>query len=941
MNKQGWRVGAGHAVDEARPVRFTFDGVAYSGLAGDTLASALMANGVRLMGRSFKYHRPRGLVGIGAEEPNALVAVRRPGFCEPNTRATMAELYDDLDAISQNRWPSLRFDMGAVNDALAPFIPAGFYYKTFMGPTRKAWMAYEWMIRRAAGLGAASREPDPSRYEKMHAHADCVVVGGGEAGLSAAIEAATAGERVIIIDEAPALGGWRLREREVNGAQALVATLRGFDSVTVLTRTTAFGLYDGLQIAAVERAQDHLPAFDAHTPRQRLWLIRGKRIVLACGAQEQPTQFKDNDRPGVMLAGAVRGYLNQYGVAAGRRAVIVTNNDSAYQTALDLRAAGLDVAAVVDARETLSEGAAKMARDADVEVFAGAHVTRAIYKGGLRAAEIEQAGRIRSLPCDLIAMSGGWTPAIHLSTHLGGKPVYDEAGGFFLPPKPRPGIEYRGAMAGEGLDRAERPLRLAHDRAFVDFQGDVTVKDVKLAHREGYRSVEHLKRYTTLGMGTDQGKTSNLAGLTIMAGLTGKSVAETGVTTFRAPYTPVSIGALGGMDAGERLRPVRRTPMQDWHEMNGGAMGESGLWRRPKAYVRDGETVLSAQIREARAVRGGVGCVDVSTLGKIEAQGPDAAEFLDRIYASPVKTLKVGRARYGLMLREDGVVLDDGTLARLGPNHYYLTTTTAQAANVLAHMEYHAQVTWPEMRVSLVSVSDQYGAIAVAGPQSKALLSRLAGEEAFDDAAFPYASIKIIPFGGVSVRVLRMSYSGERAYELHVPADAALSLWEALIDAGATPYGTEAMAILRIEKGHVAGAELDGRTTAADLGLAKLASKPTDFIGKRMQARPGLVDAARPSLVGLMPADGASRIRSGAQITAGQDARNPGPMLGHVTSACFSPAMERPIALALLSGGLQRQGEMLFAHYPLRDETVAVTVVSPVFYDAEGARLHA
>jgi sarcosine oxidase subunit alpha len=933
----GRRLDSGGRIDRNRPLSFTFDGRRYSGFHGDTLASALMANGARLMGRSFKYHRPRGLMTIGADEPNALVTIRRDGFCEPNTRATMVELYDGLVAESQNRWPSLGFDLWAANDALSRFIPAGFYYKTFMGPTRKAWMLYEHYIRKAAGLGRASRDPDPSHYDKMNAHADVAVVGGGLYGLQAALAAAETGERVTLIDDAAELGGWLLRERDA-AIGGLIAKLRGMDNVTVLSRTTAFGLYDGFQIAAAERVQDHLPEFDAHTPRQRLWLIRAKRIVLACGAFEQPLQFQGNDRPGVMLAGAARGYLNQYGVAPGKTAVIVTNNDDAYQTAFDFQAAGVQVVAIVDTRAEPG-AAAQRARNEGIGVMT-ATPRRAVYGGRLRLFEVFEDGRIRTLPCDLIAMSGGFAPAIHLSTHLGGKPAYDGERGFFLPPPLPAGITCAGAMTGETLAKTHMPDN-PPIKSFVDIQGDVTVKDVQLAHREGYRSVEHLKRYTTLGMGTEQGKTSNIAGLTVMAGLMGRSIADTGCTTFRAPYTPVSIGALGGLDVGEHLRPLRRTPMQTWHEQNGGYIVETGVWRRPKAYLRgDGDTVGTAQVREARAVRSGVGCVDVSTLGKIEVQGPDAAEFLDRIYCSPVKTLKIGRARYGLMLREDGIVMDDGTLARLSANHYYISTTTAQAANVLYHMEYHAQVTWPQMRVSIISVSDQYGAIAVAGPQSKTLLAGLSSAQAFDDAGFPYPALKVIEFGGVPVRVLRASYSGERAYELHVPADYALSLWEMLIAAGAAPYGTEAMAILRIEKGHIAGAELDGRTTAADFGLGKMASKASDFIGKRMLGRHGLNGADRPALAGLVPVDGQSRIRSGSQITAERDLRPPMPMLGYVTSVAYSPVLESPIALAMVSGAADRMGEVVYAHFPLRNEVTAVKIVPPVFYDPEGARMH-
>ncbi len=938
MNGQAFRRAGGQIIDRTKPLRFRFDGKPYEGFAGDTLASALMANGVRLLGRSFKYHRPRGLMAIGSDEPNALITVRRDGNTEPNTRATMIELYDGLEATSQNAWPSLRFDLGAVSNAVSPMIPAGFYYKTFMGPTRHAWMFYEALIRRAAGLGFASREPDASSYSKMNAHAEVVIVGAGEAGLREAHAAGQTGVRVILIDEAAQPGGWLLRERDHSSIAPLIAAVREMPNVTILSRTTAFGVYDGLQVAAVERIQDHLPIVNARAPRQRLWLIRAQRIVLAAGAIEQPLLFEGNDRPGVMMAGAARGYINQFGAAPGSRVVIATNNDTGYQTAFDFAAAGLPVTAILDARDAAPEPLADEARALNIAVVARASIQRTVYSGALRGVVADVAGKSAQYDCDVVAMSGGWAPAVHLSTHLGGKPAFEETRGMFLPAALPSGISCVGAMTGEGLPKMSVAASSA-ERAFVDFQNDVTIKDVKLAHREGYRSVEHLKRYTTLGMGTDQGKTANIAGLSTMAALTGQPIAATGTTTFRPPYTPVSIGALGGLETGEHLRPLRRTPIQDWHEANGGLMAVSGLWKRPKGYPKPGEDILAAQIREARMVREAVGIVDVSTLGKIEVQGPDAAEFLDRIYCSPVKNLKIGRSRYGVMLREDGVVMDDGTLARLGANHYYVTTTTAQAAKVLAHMEYHAQVTWPELRVSIISVSDQFGAIAVAGPQSQRLLARLAGADAFDDATFPYPSLKSISFGGVEVRVLRASYSGERAYELHVPAAYALSLWEALLEAGAKPYGVEAMAILRIEKGHVAGPEIDGRTTPADLGLAKLVRMDKEFIGRRMLQRPGIADASRPSLVGLAPVDEASRIRSGAQITL-TDVGKSAPMIGHVTSSCFSPVKGHPIALALISNAAEMRDKIVFARYPLRNETVAVRVVSAVFYDAEGARLH-
>jgi heterotetrameric sarcosine oxidase alpha subunit len=984
MAAELFRTASGGQIDRTWPLAFRFAGRSYTGYAGDTLASALLANSVRLVGRSFKYHRPRGILSIGSEEPNALVTLRSGARREPNTRATMAELYDWLEADAQHAWPSLRFDIAAVNGWFSPFLVAGFYYKTFMGPLRSSWMWYERRIRAVAGLGKASRQADPDNYEKMHAHADVVVIGGGPAGISAALAAAETGGRVVLIDEAPRLGGWLLRERdEVEGAagatwaQEAEQKLAGMPNVRLLTRTTAFGVFDGGTVGAVERVSDHLREPKPGTPRQRFWQIRTKRIVLASGSIEQPLTFGGNDRPGVMLAGAVRGYLNQYGAICGRRLVIHTDNDSGYRTALDQLAAGLTVEAVIDRRSDPSGPRYEAARAAGIEVIAGAQVARSLYGGRLYGVEVARPGRApQFIDCDCLAMSGGWAPALHLSSHLGGRPAFDAAAGLFMPAAAA-NMDFAGSCAGLfGLDECLRSGWVAGQRAadgadippravpaasvqpaeaippvrkgrkaFVDFQNDVTTKDVKLAVREGYVSVEHLKRYTTLGMGTDQGKTSNLAGLCQLSREREMPVANVGTTTFRPPYTPVALGALAGMERGQHFEPLRRTPMQSWHDAAGSPMGEAGLWRRPKAYLRPGEDILAAGQREALAVRKGVGIVDVSTLGKIEVQGPDAATFLDRIYCNAVASLKVGRARYGLMLREDGMVLDDGTIARLDRTHFYITTTTAAAGKVMDHLERYAQVIWPELRVRLTSVSDQFGAIAVAGPKSRTLLERLGGDIDFRDEAFPYPAIRAGTLGGLPARVLRVSYSGERAYEVHLGGDHALACWEMLLakgaDLGVTPYGTEAMGILRIEKGHVAGAELDGRTTPADLGLGKMVRGEKDFVGKRLLERPALAGAGRMTLVGLIPADRHSRLRSGAQLT--QDAVTPAPvpMVGHITSACHSPHMGHPIALALLTEGERRAGETLYARFPLRNETVAVKVVGPVFVDPEGKKIHA
>jgi sarcosine oxidase subunit alpha len=995
MSAQPFRLAEGGAIDRTAPLAFTFDGKRYGGYGGDTLASALLANGVRLVGRSFKYHRPRGVFTAGPEEPNALVRLRAGERAEPNTRATMVELFDGLAAESQNRWPSLGFDVGAISNALAGLFPAGFYYKTFMGPGR-SWLFYERFIRKAAGLGRAPDEPDPDHYEKRYAHCDVLVVGGGPAGIAAALAPVRAGARVILCDERAAFGGSLLSERrQIDGKPARewldhsLAELRASGDVVLLRRTTAFGFYDHNLVALVERVADHLREPPAHAPRQRLWAVRARQVVLATGAIERPIVFADNDRPGVMLAAAARAYANQYAVRPGARAVVFANNDDGYRTARDLNAAGVTIAAVVDARA--ESGAAEAAKRDGIAVRAGSAVLRALGGKSVAAAlvaSLDAAGGVGAperIECDLICVSGGWNPAIHLHSQSGGRTLYDEALATYLPGAAKQATRCAGAARGRFAlqacleDGFAAGAAAAHDtgfgsgvvptapscddaepappralwmapappgrkrKRFVDIQDDVTVADIELAARENYRSVEHLKRYTTLGMGTDQGKTANVHGLAIMAALRGEPVGAVGHTTFRPPYTPVALGALAGSETDKHFMPIRRTPMHDWHVANGAAMMETGAWLRAAAYPRGGESLAEATAREARHVREQVGLVDVSTLGKIDVQGPDADLLIDRVYCNAMVSLPVGKARYGLMLREDGIVFDDGTLARLEPTRFFMTTTTANAARVLQHLEHLLQVVWPELRCHVTSVTEQWAALALAGPKSRAVLEAAAPGLDASDAAFPFMGVREALIGDVPVRVFRISFSGELAYEIYAPADYGAAVWEALLLAGAAhgviPYGLEAMSVLRIEKGHVAGPELDGRTTAADLGLGRMVSaKKADFIGRAMLRRPVLRDPGRLALVGLVPVDGKSRLRGGAQLAEQPGA--PGVGIGHVTSAAVSPNLGHPIALALVAGGAARLGQTLFAEYPLRGETVQVKVVNPMFYDPEGKRLH-
>ncbi len=971
MTDQPWRLEKGGYIDRSRTLRFTFDGNTLEGHPGDTLASALLANGTRLVGRSFKYHRPRGIFSAGVEEPNALVELRSGARREPNTLATTTELFEGLEASSQNRWPNLRFDVSQINAALARFLPAGFYYKTFMWPANM-WMTYEHVIRKAAGMGTASREPDPDRYESRSAHCDVLVIGGGPAGLTAAMAAAEAGDRVIVVEQAPQLGGWLRREmRTIDGAPAMdwgdaaAARLDAMAEVRVLTRTSAFGYYDHNMIAAVERVQDHVPIPEPFLPRQRLWTIRAKRVVLATGAVEQPIVFPGNDRPGVMMAGAVRTYINQYGVLPGRRAVLQTNNDNAYRTAIDMLDAGAQVAAVLDVRDPVNGDLPNRVRDRGVPILQGYGVVGSKGYFGIRqvAARPLAGGPVQRYDCDLLCMSGGWAPQVHLHSQAGGKVVFDAASGCFLPGEARQNCVSAGSAAGrfalaDCLDDAtadDVPEQAAkptwslpnepgrHLKRFVDFQDDVTAEDVALAHREGYVSVEHLKRYTTLGMGTDQGKTSNVGGLAIMAELKGQDIPAVGTTKFRPPYTAISMGVMAGRAVGHHFQPLRRSPMDDWHRDNGCTWIDAGLWRRPQFYPRPGEDIDSAALREARGVRAGVGIVDVTTLGKIDIQGPDAAEFLNRVYINGYKKLAVGKVRYGAMLREDGMVYDDGTASRLAENHFVMTTTTANAGPVLAKLEFYLQAVWPDLRVQVASVTDQYAAIAVAGPKSRDVMARLVDID-ISNQAFPFMAAAPCRFAGIDgARLFRISFSGELAYEINVPADYGQAAWNALLETGEPEgigvYGMEALGTLRIEKGHVAGPEINGQTTVRDLGLGAMENKLKHHIGKALAAREGLMDPSRPAVVGLVPVDGETRLKAGAQLVETPDAPPPVAMLGHVTSTAYSFELGHPIALALLRDGKSREGDELYAAFPLENQAVKVRVVSPHFVDPDGERM--
>ncbi len=922
------RLDSGGEIDRRTRISFQFDGREVFGFAGDTLASALLANGVRLAGRSFKYHRPRGILSAGPEEPNALVELRRGAWREPNTRATMVEIFEGLEAWSQNRFPSLRFDVMAVNNLVSPLFAAGFYYKTFMWPASFWEKVYEPLIRRAAGLGRAAGHADPDSYEQVNEFCDLLVVGAGAAGRAAAAQGVAAGQRVVICDE-------RAPGDDVPGAK-------------YLPRTTVFGVYDGGTYGAVERVTDHLPS--AAGPRQRLWRIVAQNCVLASGAIERPVVFANNDLPGVMLAGAVETYVTQYGVAAGRRVLVFANHDGAASVVAALAAAGVRLAGIVDPRAKLPTALLEVAVAAGIPVFAGASVRRAVGRLGVEGAEIvDRHGGVMTVACDVIAMSGGWNPAVHLTSHLDGKPVWNDAIAAFVPGALPPGMRVVGAAAGEGINGNLMPLWHVDGpgKAFVDFQNDVTAKDITLARQEGFAAVEHLKRYTTLGMATDQGKTANVNGLALLAAATGKSIAETGTTRFRPPYTPVAIGVLAGAHRGKHFRPTRYTPTHDWAAARGAVFVETGLWLRAQYFPKPGEDWLAATSREVAAVRGGVGLCDVTTLGKIDVQGKDAAAFLDFVYANRMSTLPVGRVRYGLMLREDGFVMDDGTCARLADSHFLVTTTTANAAKVFQHMEFCRQWLRPALDVALISVTDQWGQLAVAGPRSRDVLAKIV-DPTFDisNAAFPYLEAGAVTMcGGVQARLFRLSFSGELAYEIAVPARFAAAVAEALMMAGAeygiVPYGTEALGVMRIEKGHPAGNELNGQTAAHDLGMGGLLSTKKDFVGRAMAGRPALTDAGRPSLVGLRPVDKAARLRAGSHLLRPGAAAIAANDEGHVTSAAYSPILGHWIALALLANGPARLGETIRVYDPVRNGDAQAEIVSPVFYDPDEEKLRA
>ena len=994
---QSYRLKNEGLINRNKEIIFKFNGKKYKGYEGDTLASALLANGVHLVGRSFKYHRPRGFFGAGVDEPNAKLQIQLNGHSEPNVNATEFELVEGVEASSQNCWPSVEFDIGAVNNFLNRFFPAGFYYKTFMWPKSFWYKIYEPFIRKAAGLGVASIEKDKERYEHKFEYCDLLVTGSGPAGLSSAYAAAKSGAKVILAEDKHRFGGSLLTDDvsidNLSGkdwADKIISELEEMPNVTVKNRSQVFGYYDHNMLVMFERVGDHLEKKSKFTPRQRLWYIRCKEVILSTGSIERPIVFGNNDTPGVMLASGAKEYMKVYGVLVGTKPLIFTNNDSAYETAIEFKNNGVDPL-VIDSREEQNSELVNEAKNKGIKIKFNHAVIKANGYKKVNSALIGELNDNKSeykntniVECDCICVSGFWTPSVHLASQSGNKLKFKKEIDAFVPDKSKQNEVTVGAangdftlsstlnagfkagtVASKKINNKEIDIQVpnvneknhkAHGKfwcsplpkdikakRFVDFQNDVSVTDIEIALREGYRSIEHVKRYTTLGMATDQGRTSNLNGLQLVSNIENKIVPEVGHTTFRPPFTPVTIGTIVGREVGKHFMPTRLTPMHEWHEKNNAIFVDAGAWKRPRYYKIGNETMLEAAKREAKNVREKVGICDVTTLGKIDVKGPDAAEFLNRVYTNAWMKLPVGKARYGVMLREDGMVMDDGTTTRISENHYHMTTTTAQAANVLSHLEYYLQIVWPDLNVNVVSTTEQWAGAALAGPKSREVLAKLFPNIDVSNETLPFMGYKEADLFGVPAKIFRISFSGELAYEINVQSDHGMFMWEKMMEMGKEfgiqPYGTEALSTLRIEMGHVAGPELDGRTIPYDVSLDGMVSKKKDFIGKRSLTKLAFTQSDRQKIVGLIPTDRKTSIPEGSHLVEDKNAKLPNPKLGHVSSSCWSVENNNPFSLAILKNGKNMIGKKLFAVSPLKNKSIEVEVISSHYVDHEGKRV--
>ena len=984
-------------IDRNHKISFIFNGKKYSGYKGDTLASALLANGIHLIARSFKYHRPRGILAAGVDDPSAKVQLIKGSYSEPNINLTEFELVEGLELKSQNCWPSVSTDIGEINNVFNRFLPAGFYYKTFMWPKSFWYSVYEPFIRKAAGFGVASLDPDPDRYEHQYEHCDVLVVGSGPSGLSSALAAAKNGARVILAEDKPRFGGSLLTDEVTIGNQKgeewvddVITELQSMPNVTTKSRSQVFGYYDHNMLVMFERKRDHLQNPAKFTPREKLWYIRAKEVIISTGSIERPLVFANNDRPGIMLASAAKEYLKVYGVVVGKKPLIFTNNDSAYETAIEFKKNGIH-STVIDTRSSSDNQLVSEAKKMGIDILFEHGIANTSGHLKVKSATVGKLNNdknsftdLQKIDCDCIGVSGNWTPTVHLASQSGNKLKFDEKSDTFLPNQSKQQEVVVGAANGsftlkESLnDGFEQGFKISnkitdqniktdspisdekslgkhdkfwcmplpegkHYKRFVDFQNDVAVSDIELAVREGFRSIEHVKRYTTLGMATDQGKTSNLNGLQLVSNIEKKIVPEVGHTTFRPPYTSVTIGTIIGREVGKYYRATRKSPMHEWHETNKAVFVDAGLWLRPRYYKQGNETLQEAAKREAANVRKHVGICDVTSLGKIDIKGPDSAEFLNRVYSNAFLKLPVGKARYGVMLREDGMVFDDGTTTRINENHFHMTTTTAQAANVLSHLEYYLQVVWPELEVNVLSTTEQWAGAAVAGPNSRKLLSKLFPNEDVSNEGLPFMGYREYKFFDTTARVFRISFSGELAYEVNVMSDFGEFMWNKIVETGQElgiqPYGTEALSTLRIEMGHVAGSEIDGRSISYDLALDGMLSQKKDFIGKRSLNRVAFNDETRERIVGIVPIDKKTSIPEGSYIVEDPKAEFPIPKLGHVSASCWSVEHNNPFSLAIIKNGKNRKGEKLFAVSPLKKTNIPVEVVSQHYVDPDGERV--